>query len=1004
MINRILAGALAVLVSAIPAVAVIDCDNNGAGTDGNITIHGGQVNMAGASLFADFFRQAASTNDWIDADTDGFFGFYENDPNFEFIDQLAPLYPVGGSLDTWWAFNYRSVGSVEGFSEFIDSQLCGIVPDNAPSEAGLFNRFLYADLGSIVDGWGGYVNSSGTPLAQCSIDGTILDVPGQWAITYEGTPKWNATPGEGGYGLNYIESSTGDVSQLQSLSRDCTTNSLNFDTADPNGDTLYSLVLAWVPIAAISNRGTGLEGLKFSEIQYLLVTGRMPNGENLVMATRDVGSGTRNGFCNTTNVDPSWGRGDNIGERDDSSTTTLLGHDFQPTNRGGSGLMENVVQNDRLAVGYTGVGGGSRAARDSARGFYEVLGVCKDVDQYGDPLCDCDSTGFVRPTIANVVDNCNACTGYQIGGSESVVVRGDPNANRDPGDDLFNSNGPAITNQAVADYLNNIFDSIAEFTQDPLGGQCANSYTCSNTVCSDTLLDCNSNGDCNGGATCGLFLDCTTDADCGLTGTCSVIRSCADNSDCDAQDYCGLIVNSPAQSMAAAYFLPAAIDCVGEFDLPLVFSPTDANLGLRAYTLANNGFGWNGDTHPYGSTNIAGLVPTRLALGGGAVYTDGQAADYVYWNGSSYVGVAAGNDLSARNRVQGDFNEDFARSINDATELVNAYYAPRAWQKTAAAIGSGGAGEMAADNAIPEVLGDFNGDGEFSKEDLRYFMDGLANSNGYLDRKAGAIAVDTQINALGKPCPWADTNGLLKIAPTAPGLPSASYPDPTFITPHDANDVDRPFLATGKSYAIGDFRGDVAGATLDVQGRRPNAGGPPTGWDGQVNAADIDYCCSFVRQPLAWDNLDDAVLLDLSCDMNGDLAVDSGDIGELVETILGTDYGDANLDGAVDGDDLAIVQATIAGGGCNAEGTCGWTDGDFTCDGYVDATDEDFVTGPDGDYDNDGDVDLADYAAFQVCFGSAATGACAQHFELSRDGVIDLDDYDALAALMTGPQ
>ena len=49
---------------------------------------------------------------------------------------------------------------------------------------------------------------------------------------------------------------------------------------------------------------------------------------------------------------------------------------------------------------------------------------------------------------------------------------------------------------------------------------------------------------------------------------------------------------------------------------------------------------------------------------------------------------------------------------------------------------SGDDGAMTADNAIPEIIGDLNGDGNLTKEDLRYFADGLAINAGMLDRKA----------------------------------------------------------------------------------------------------------------------------------------------------------------------------------------------------------------------------------------------------------------------------
>ena len=46
----------ALLATGATAQAAIDCGSNGVGTEGNITINGGQVNLAGATLFVAFFR------------------------------------------------------------------------------------------------------------------------------------------------------------------------------------------------------------------------------------------------------------------------------------------------------------------------------------------------------------------------------------------------------------------------------------------------------------------------------------------------------------------------------------------------------------------------------------------------------------------------------------------------------------------------------------------------------------------------------------------------------------------------------------------------------------------------------------------------------------------------------------------------------------------------------------------------------------------------------------
>ena len=63
------------------------------------------------------------------------------------------------------------------------------------------------------------------------------------------------------------------------------------------------------------------------------------------------------------------------------------------------------------------------------------------------------------------------------------------------------------------------------------------------------------------------------------------------------------------------------------------------------------------------------------------------------------------------------------------------------------------------------------------------------------------------------------------------------------------------------------------------------------------------------------------------------------------------------------------------------------------------------VCGTPGDMDTDGDVDLVDYQRFTECFGanvaSATECACANVNDL--DETIDLDDWTALEAVLSGP-
>lgn len=819
----------------------------------------GQVNISGATLFEDFFGKPASTNDYIDADGDGTAGKLLSWPP----QNLATPYPSisGSGGSTFWLVNYRGTGSVNGLNEFFDFQACGLVPTSLPSTAWINQQRYVA----------GGVKSFDPIEPMKSIGLAVLDVPIGWG-TINGDAagaQWNRAPSDPGYGQNPYPSSTGFSYTLAQKNRDCNNDgtadvTFNTNKAAPDAWTLFDTPVAWVPIAFIANEGTGIENVKVTELQHLYVTGRMPSGENLVAATRTPFSGTRNGAMNSIGVDPSWGRGDNLGNEVVPDRSFQLDPLAQPTNAEGSGGIEVAVQNWRLAVGYSGLGGSSRAAKDAKDGKYEVINVMFD---------DRGGTQFVRPTVGstldNILDNADATKGWQVGGPETFVSLGDP----------LETDTVAVSymrDRPAADYLKNLLESIANFVSVP-----------------------------------------TNPAN-------------------DAM---------PGEYLATAWFLIAGVDALPDLDHPTQYMPQAVNTSLQEYMRAKNGLGFGGDTPAFGTATVAGRVPVRnvgLDTNGDGLsdtpydYTDGGGSTagstpYAYCNGSTVAFIAGGAKLGSRSRISGDFNADGLRNTNDVEAMVAAYFQPRTW--SVGAVGAcvqgplSGKADQVINTIITEVVGDFNGDGDFSKEDLRYFMDGLAvdPSTGKLDRKAGAVAIDTAIlqhapvideygNAVvpGQFLPWADTRASTLLPPATPGS------NPTHLLPAPISG----FLTTGKAYKAGDFRGDVAGGT-------PVRGARPSGWDGKVDCQDIRYVYANFGQ---WSDLDQAALIDLSADMNGDLVIDVQDAKELVESILQARSADANVDGVCDASDDPRTLAHWGAAG-------GWCDGDFNFDGMVNEVD-----------------------------------------------------------------
>ena len=91
-----------------------------------------------------------------------------------------------------------------------------------------------------------------------------------------------------------------------------------------------------------------------------------------------------------------------------------------------------------------------------------------------------------------------------------------------------------------------------------------------------------------------------------------------------------------------------------------------------------------------------------------------------------------------------------------------------------------------------------------------------------------------------------------------------------------------------------------------------------------INGSDIDLLFAKIVAGGVYDSRFD-VTLDGS-------SINSADMGELIHSIIGTEFGDANLDGVVDGGDFLIWQAGFGSAG-------GWSAGDFNGNGVIDAAD-----------------------------------------------------------------
>jgi hypothetical protein len=865
------------------------------------------VNISGATLLENYVRSVASTNDYIDVDGDGQAGIFGSASP----DQLAPGGPTGAA-GQYWVIQYRVVGSVNGFIELtrfgspnyvttdsfdVNGILGASVSPNPNPGVATFaynNRTLYITNGNQTGAYnagnpGGAPNRSTSllnPLGTYSapptgsaggiaIDIAPLDVAATWAVRKAGPAAWDADPFDAGYGTNAklsvnkigTTAGAGLSNGLPGLNGRNLFNPLNPGAADSN--TIFDTELAFAPIAPVINFGTGLRQITITQLQHHFGTGRGINGENLMVVTRDIGSGTRNAFQNCIGQDPSFGVGDNIGALSTTNAQNNLGAQFQPTNKGSNGSVESTLRNARLAIGYVGTERGVTGSGSGSwlsTGALEIAEVKNDI--YG-------GTAFVRPTTFNILNN-NA-NGWVIGGEAVLSSIGDPRAEPTTlgGDGLTT---PRMVNTAAAAYLNNIRKSIAAFVAVP------------NAPTNDFM---------------------------------------------------------PGEFAATQFLLLAALDNLhpGTDASSLVPNP-NFNAALKSYTLSNNVH--NNAAFASFNTTSAGRVPTRTT---GTTYSDGvvNGTDYINQAGAS---VAYGSVLTLRNKIAGDFSGNGLRDSGDVIEMLKAFRQRNGGPAWTAPIGTGSIAGAPGSDASIEVLGDFQGDGNFNSADVRYFADGLFLVAGNLDRRAGFTQVDTDWNTL--------TGSSNFFATTLPATVSGP-----------------------RVYKAGDSRADIAGAV----GTTP--GFAPVGNDGIVDGKDISYIMAQYRNgDVTWSNLGQAVNADLSADMTGDLNINRDDVTDILNNVLCTRWWDVNLDGVVDSTDQSIATSNLGNAG-------GWSQGDVDGDGIVTAADVAVICG--ADFNGDASVDFFDYLDFVAAFSA---NTCIADF--NGDAAIDFFDYLDFVAAFSG--
>ncbi len=814
------------------------------------------ITGSGATLQANYFDSPAATNDFIDVDGD----LQAGSLGSIFPDQLAP-----GAGSPHWYLHYRILGSGNGINELdtfatifdqmpdefdddIDGETSDDPGNSSYTDDALWNR---ADLviAGVLQGIGNPNHRSGMPFvpnadagysAQLlnagdpdngfTIDFAAADVPVSWFAIQAGTPRPDATPSSSGYGANprLTTDKTGVATDQTNLLRPLAI--LNTNTGSPDANTVYEYALALAPVSATVNYGVGKSEIHVSDLRHLAGTGRLLTGENLEKICRDSGSGTRNAFMNGIAIDPSYGVGENVGRRADSnSSSDRVGANYQPSSKSGSSRMDATVKNARLAIGHTGAERGVTGSGFLALNQNDVLGVVFDLK---------GGTVTARPTEDTTNDG--GPNGYSIIGPASISTRGDYRSvapelggwGWDPSEvgPIPGSFGPPTPNAQVGAFVNNIRRSVAAFIDVPGGPE------------SDFM---------------------------------------------------------PGERLAQLFLLNASPDFVPESNpssatqpIPIIANPDlnpnvqDFSLNDPGNALANAAF----DSFDFAAT---GTVPFRTT---GPTYTDGVVGGVRYISqGGANINYGGDNSMPRRNKIAYDFDGDGLRTAADASDMLEAIIDREGGAAWAAPAGSGALLDIDGDgtanggvtapgaDACPELLGDGNNDGNFDREDVRYWADGLVLADNGLDILP-VLGVDSE-----------GGDGIIDSFVVGDGMNDETLDraagfvavDNAWFSLMGDNNFFGTVIGDGSiAYTVGASRADVAGAAGTTRGWAP------TGADGVVDQADVDYIEANLGD---WTDLGQAVKMDLSCDMNGDLVVDQADVDYVLGLLGDLGCNDADL-------------------------------------------------------------------------------------------------------------
>jgi hypothetical protein len=430
---------------------------------------------------------------------------------------------------------WHEQGSVEGILELVNDQIAPVDSVTATNRNPTFANPVWVNrnkfdatagksAGDTLSGFNlGAVNTVGggpTGVAQFNLNGVsttngqnavqmgISDVNARQGFAIAGTSAFNRTPGQAGYGKGNTALPSGANAQAlgQGNVRHELANSsvLNMPAGTINPRTgaafgvgpwntagianLDNKAVAVTATLFVANPGTGLEKLNRTDAQFLETAGRLPNGADFNVATRDVNSGPLNVASLNVGLDPSFTVGENDsgnGNAADGGTAQVqIGPSIRFSNKtsGGSGLRP-TVQNARMAVGHLSMSDSIGSTNNNAARPLRALAYRDDAndvadnsnnafrpstatgdarDSYSDPV----SNTFVRASAQTIVDGSYALyqnETYVTVKKPSATFAGDTAAQWAARTDATTGIQGDTANADVAHLRQNVLSSVATF-------------------------------------------------------------------------------------------------------------------------------------------------------------------------------------------------------------------------------------------------------------------------------------------------------------------------------------------------------------------------------------------------------------------------------------------------------------------------------------------------------------------------------------------------------------